>query len=480
MKDRKNIIMIIAIAIAIILFLFFNTTVFATTGTITASDLRLRKENNTNSSILAMLDENEKVEILDEDGDWYKVKAQGKVGYVGKKYVKTNVAENNNNNNNNTSSENTNTTIKNEEIKNNTTENIVTSENNNAQPSVSNNAVNSSSNNATTKRNGTLSVDTDIRIIPLITEDVISIAKKNENVIVLSNVGTWSYITNDSKSGWVLTSAINIEGETNKNQVPQEPVPTPSTTETKQENPKKEEETKKEEEKKQEESTTEKMYESSKTYYVKGTSVNARSKPNKNSESVDQLNTNEEVKVIGEDGDWYIVKLNGKKVYIAKTLLSSKKVEVTSRNTNVVSKPEEEKQQQQQPVQTSNNTGLSGDSVVAYAKGFLGYRYVYGTNGPNTFDCSGFVQYVYKHFGISLSRSSKTQANDGVFVSKNNLQPGDILIFKNTSKTEIGHVGIYIGNGQFIHASSSKTGVIISSLSSASYQQRYVSARRVI
>ena len=129
---------------------------------------------------------------------------------------------------------------------------------------------------------------------------------------------------------------------------------------------------------------------------------------------------------------------------------------------------------------SNSSSSSSGEAVVAYAKKFLGYRYVYGTNGPNTFDCSGFVQYVYKHFGISLSRSSKTQAKDGVAVSKSNLQPGDILIFKNTAKTAIGHVGIYIGNNQFIHASNSRTGVIISSLSTSSYQQRYVTARRVL
>ena len=161
-------------------------------------------------------------------------------------------------------------------------------------------------------------------------------------------------------------------------------------------------------------------------------------------------------------------------------MLSSKKVETTSRSSNSLTENNEENNVEEQKEETTTETNKSADAIVAYAKTFQGYPYVYGSNGPSSFDCSGFVQYVYKHFGYSLSRSSKTQANDGVAVSKSNLQPGDILIFKNTAKTEIGHVGIYIGNGQFIHASNPRTGVTIASLSSASYQQRYVTARRIL
>lgn len=233
------------------------------------------------------------------------------------------------------------------------------------------------------------------------------------------------------------------------------------------------------------------MYSSARTYYVKGSSVNARSEANKNSSVVKVLNTNNSVKVTGEDGDWYIVDLNGKKAYVSKSLLSKEKVEVTSRSSTSLDEANRSVQVTTQstatestPVQEQASAPVasnpSGSDIVAYAKTFLGYRYVYGTNGPNTFDCSGFVQYVYKHFGYSLSRSSSTQANDGVAVSKSNLQPGDVLIFRDTSNSRIGHVGLYIGDGQFIHASNSRTGVIISSLSSSAYQTRYVCARRIL
>ena len=89
---------------------------------------------------------------------------------------------------------------------------------------------------------------------------------------------------------------------------------------------------------------------------------------------------------------------------------------------------------------------VNGNDIVNYAKNFLGVPYVFGGTSPSGFDCSGFVQYVYKHFGINISRTTKTQINDGVEVGKNELQPGD-LVFTNDS-----HVTLYIGNKQLIHA----------------------------
>ena len=116
-----------------------------------------------------------------------------------------------------------------------------------------------------------------------------------------------------------------------------------------------------------------------------------------------------------------------------------------------------------------------------FAKKYLGYKYVAGGSSPSTgFDCSGFTTYVFRNFGVSLNRSSKDQIKNGTAVSKSNLQPGDIVIFKNRGKTAIGHVGIYIGSGNFIHAANKKEGVVITALSSSYYSQRYVGARRVI
>ena len=100
--------------------------------------------------------------------------------------------------------------------------------------------------------------------------------------------------------------------------------------------------------------------------------------------------------------------------------------------------------------------------IVEYAKQFLGNPYVYGgTSLTKGTDCSGFTQSVYKHFGISISRTSRTQAKDGTKISASDLQPGDLIFYADSSGT-INHVAMYIGNGKVIHASSPKTGIKIS------------------
>ena len=123
---------------------------------------------------------------------------------------------------------------------------------------------------------------------------------------------------------------------------------------------------------------------------------------------------------------------------------------------------------------SSSNSGTTGSDVVAYAKNFMGTKYVRGGSSPKTgFDCSGFTQYVYKHFGYSISRTSSSQRSNGTSVSKSDLQAGDIVCFS-------GHVGIYVGGNKFIHAENPANGVRISSLSERFYTRNYITARRII
>ncbi len=132
----------------------------------------------------------------------------------------------------------------------------------------------------------------------------------------------------------------------------------------------------------------------------------------------------------------------------------------------------------------STTVSRSGDSatgarVLAKAAQYLGTPYRYGGSGPGGFDCSGFTCYIFKQFNISLNRTAAGQYSQGTAVSKANLIPGDLVFFNTYGG--ISHVGIYSGNGQFIHSSSpSSGGVIYSSLSESYYSSRYVGARRVI
>lgn len=135
-----------------------------------------------------------------------------------------------------------------------------------------------------------------------------------------------------------------------------------------------------------------------------------------------------------------------------------------------------------------NNTGWYGDSagtgtgqdIVDYAKTFLGVPYVYGGTSPSGFDCSGLVYYCYKHFGYSVNRTAAGLAYSGTPVSSTSLQIGDIILFTSTDGSYVGHTGLYIGGGQFIHAPHTGDVVKISNLSDTYYTNRYWGARRVI
>lgn len=118
--------------------------------------------------------------------------------------------------------------------------------------------------------------------------------------------------------------------------------------------------------------------------------------------------------------------------------------------------------------------------VVAYAKQFLGCPYVYAGVSPSGFDCSGFTQYVYAHFGIALSHASSAQIYSGTRVSRSELLPGDLVFFSQTAGGPISHVGLYIGNGEFIHASTPATGVMISSMNISVFSNGFVGACRLL
>lgn len=118
--------------------------------------------------------------------------------------------------------------------------------------------------------------------------------------------------------------------------------------------------------------------------------------------------------------------------------------------------------------------------IIAYAEQFIGCPYVWGGSGPKSFDCSGYTQYVMKQFGYSLIHGATSQSKSGVAVSCDELLPGDLVFFHTfDSSYYITHVGIYAGNGQFLHASSSK-GITYTSLYSDYYSKAYVCARRII
>ena len=124
-------------------------------------------------------------------------------------------------------------------------------------------------------------------------------------------------------------------------------------------------------------------------------------------------------------------------------------------------------------------SNVSGAAILAEAKKYLGTPYVFGGASPSGFDCSGFVYYVLKQLGFSPYRTPADQYKQGTSVSKDHLKPGDIVFFANTYASGISHVGIYAGNGQFIHAPNSRSTVSYSDLTSGYWANHYYGARRM-
>lgn len=148
----------------------------------------------------------------------------------------------------------------------------------------------------------------------------------------------------------------------------------------------------------------------------------------------------------------------------------------TNVDTNVVQKEDIKQETKVEPKveerSTQKPSSVSSNELVAYAETFMGTPYEWGAVGPDTFDCSGFVKYVYAHFGIRLGRTTYDQIGNGEYVSRGNLQPGDLVFFGTGSPH---HVGIYVGDNIYIHAP--RTGDVVKK--SPLTRSDYLSARRI-
>ena len=215
-----------------------------------------------------------------------------------------------------------------------------------------------------------------------------------------------------------------------------------------------------------------------KTMYANSATVNIRKEASKDSSIVEQIKLNTAVTVLSEESGWSKVSVNNKEGYVASNLLSSSKTQETATSRGGVTREKTTEDKTETTTTTTASSG-KGATVVETAKNYIGYRYVYGAAGPNSFDCSGFTSYVFKLHGVSLSRTAKAQYSNGVAVARSDLQPGDLVMF-GPSVSGINHVGIYIGGGQIVHAANPSRGVTIDTINSGYYNTNYVGARRVI
>lgn len=190
--------------------------------------------------------------------------------------------------------------------------------------------------------------------------------------------------------------------------------------------------------------------------WVDGSDVRMRAAAGTDSEIVRVTTYGESVEILGVDGEWYKVSAGGKTGYIRGDYVSFTEPDPS-----------------QAPA-----AGSIGEQIVAFAEQFLGTPYVWAGSSPSGFDCSGFVSYVFKNFGYTVNRTAASMYTNGVAVDKSELQIGDAVFFASSSES-IGHVGIYIGDGEFIHSSSGCGYVTISGLEESYYSRMYVGARRI-
>lgn len=184
-----------------------------------------------------------------------------------------------------------------------------------------------------------------------------------------------------------------------------------------------------------------------------------------------QLTSGEKVSVIGFSTGWYKVRVDGAIGYIRSDLLTLCEKPRGNFGASLSSLSDAE------TIQPFPETESVGQQLAAYAQTFVGYPYVYGGKDPSGFDCSGFMQYLYAHFGYRISRTATTQLGDGYRVSLDEIQPGDIIYFGYGST--VTHVGMYIGNDRFVHAENPSTGVVITPLSTSTYAWRVVTVHRI-
>ena len=276
-------------------------------------------------------------------------------------------------------------------------------------------------------KQGTISGD-DVcfRTGPTTSYRVITTYNRGKAVTITGTSGDWTACVIDGVSGYVFSQYISVDSGESTAPAPAEP-------------------------------ETSEPSGSSEPGYITGNNVRLRSGPSMSSEVLDELFYGNSVTITGTTGDWTAVVFNGRSGYVYSQYVAQGEYQHTS----------------------SGGDSELGRQIADYALQFVGYNYTWGGTSPSTgFDCSGLMYYVYQHFGYTLNRVADAQARNGVHVDPSDLQPGDLLCFY-SSGSYIGHVGMYIGNNQFVHAANSNMGVIISDLSGY-YANRGYEARRII
>lgn len=453
----------------ILLSTFFCNYSYAESAKVNIEATRMREEKNTTSKILTVIYKGDEVEILEEQEEWYKIKYKEYTGFVKKEYLNKNNSSNNQEKTENKPNE----TIIEEPLK----ENEVYIEEN-----------------------------INLKLMPSFMSKNIDTLEKGKKVEILSELNNWIKISDGTIQGWIIktkTTTKNVEETVESKQETNTVANTVSNTEsnTAKENlvnSNKVSENKIKENKISENVVTENVtsentttidrtgsLETRKKGIVIVETAKVRSKATTSSKTLGFLDYGDEISINSEEGEWYKITFENKEAYVNSELI---KIEGTTSRSLTEERKEHiiEEDISTKVDEKIENVGKveeqTTNSVVEFASKYLGYPYVLGGKTPDTgFDCSGFTRYVYKNFGYNLASVAAEQNQIGDEIKREDLQQGDLILFLNEENTKIGHTGIYIGNGEFIHAANPKRGVVIDNLNTNSYyNERFVTARRIV
>ena len=274
---------------------------------------------------------------------------------------------------------------------------------------------------------------------------IISAYDRGKPVTVTGDQGDWKAVIIDGTPGYMFGRYISDTDPTGAYQARNPVTPTPAQPQEQTQTP----------------AAEVPVQTTGKEGYINGNSVRFRAGASTNSQILGEYNRGQALTITGSNNGWTACTINGVNGYVYSSYVAQ-----GAYSTPAVT------------VNTGSGSSSFGRQVADFALGYLGSRYTWGGSDPSEgFDCSGFTYYVFKHFGIELNRVACDQARNGVHVDHEDIQPGDVLCFY-SGGDYIGHVGIYIGDGKFIHSSTSTTGVIISELSGL-YVSRNYEARRM-
>ncbi len=448
MKSKMNIKSIITMAaVSVMSFVFLNMSCAANTAKISVDRANLRESASSDSSIVDKMNKDEEVEVLENVGEWSKVRYKEDTGYVKTELLNISTTEEN------TQEQNTQENTNNEENVQNANENNSEEQ----QQNTENLAEKPAEETQNVEEKFFVVEDINIKLVPLINATNMNSIQKDQEVSVEKTINGWSLIEIQSSNirGWVREEKIISESKK-----------------------KEAEELAKAEQEAAEKAAKEEAEKNApaiKKSFVQIEKVNLRKENNTNAEIIGKLPKNTEVEVLEENAEWSKCRVNGLIGYISTQYLGSEKVEdvqeeVTSRGSTKAR--EVTADTQLHDIAATTSASGKGAEIAAFAKTLVGKSYAYGATGPNSFDCSGLTSYVFAHFGVGLPHSSESQRNCGTAVDRSALAPGDLVCYR-------GHVAIYIGGGQVVHASTPKSGVCVSTVNGAK-PGAYITSRRLV